>query len=134
MNQQLFYRELRDLMDDWREEQGAGNFRCGECENLYYGLAQLFQRKAGMGLNFTRENPLAVMEMVCLALRILGNDHQEIADALRLKPSTIRTHEERVRKKLKVHSLAQATYIALKKNYLRINEEQKPFCHLCCRN
>lgn len=66
-------------------------------------VVQAFQRKPVAG-----EEPLSVRETEVLELLSKGHTYKEIADELNISYSTVHTHIERIYKKLRVSSRAQA--------------------------
>lgn len=66
------------------------------------------------------ENPLSVIETLCIILLAIGKNPERSADLLGISPKTIRTYEQRIRDKLGARNRTHAFYLALTKGYITI--------------
>ncbi len=68
--------------------------------------------------NLCDDNPLSIMEMLCLILLTMGYVPKTCAKFLDVKLGTIKTYEERLRYKLSAKNRTHAFYLTLIKGYL----------------
>lgn len=71
--------------------------------------------------NLRSDNPLTVAEMVCMILLAMGKNPDQCADFLKVSVETIRTFEQRIRKKLGAKNRTNAFYIAFIQGYITVS-------------
>jgi DNA-binding NarL/FixJ family response regulator len=70
--------------------------------------------------NIKADNPLTMMEMLCLIFLVSGKEKRTCAKLLSKSEHTIKTYEQRIREKLMAKNRANAFYIALSKGYISL--------------
>ncbi len=70
--------------------------------------------------NLRDDNPLTMMEMLCLIFMVAGEGKKSCAKLLSKSEHTIKTYEQRIRDKLMVKNRANAFYSALSKGYISV--------------
>ncbi len=70
--------------------------------------------------NAKDDNPLSMMEMLCLIFMVSGKEREKCAKLLNISQKTIKTYEQRIRAKLQAKNRANALYIALAKGYISL--------------
>ncbi|MHB8482937.1 MAG: response regulator transcription factor [Nitrospiria bacterium] len=100
---------------------GMENFCCQipeikETLSRSQGLLETFQKANNITL-LARKFVLSPREGEVLMYLSQGINAKEIASMLRLSTTTVRTHIQRILKKLQVHSMLEAVALALGKNH-----------------
>lgn len=70
--------------------------------------------------NLTESNPLNLMEMLCMILLAIGKNPARCADFLGVSENSVKTYEQRMRKKLGAKNRLHAFYIAQRKGLLSV--------------
>ena len=105
---------IRHFILDRRIE---GRFKV-KCDELAL-LSKLFYELTCIRLDFSKMNPLTVIETLLLGLRVILIKRSDLAYVLGTKEPTIRFYENNISHKLRISDRSQALYIAMRKKIVQ---------------
>ncbi len=79
------------------------------------------------------DNPLNLMEMLCLILLAVGKNPDRCADLLGVSVNSIKTYEQRIRKKLGARNRLHAFYIAQMQGWISVERSKHEMHDMCVK-
>lgn len=96
---------------------------CRGIENCHAALESLINNTIGFAnikLNVGKDNPLSVMEMLCMTILAIGKNPDRCADLLCISVKTVTTYEKRIRTKLGAGNRTNAFYLAQIRGFISV--------------